>query len=46
MKKCGYVFLLLAAPLLAAPLTWETLIKSADDDLRYQSSKKRTNIAT
>jgi hypothetical protein len=46
MKKCGYIFLLLAAPLLAAPLTWETLIKSADDDLRYQSSKKRTNIAT
>jgi len=46
MKKCGYVFLLLATPLLAAPLTWETLIKSADDDLRYQSSKKRTNIAT
>ena len=46
MKKCGYVFLLLAVPLLAAPLTWETLIKSADDDLRYQSSKKRTNIAT
>lgn len=46
MKKCGYVFLILAAPLLAAPLTWETLIKSADDDLRYQSSKKRTNIAT
>jgi hypothetical protein len=46
MKKCGYVFLLLAAPLLAAPLTWETLIKSADDDVRYQSSKKRTNIAT
>lgn len=46
MKKCGYVFLLLAAPLLAAPLTWETLIKSADNDLRYQSSKKRTNIAT
>ena len=46
MKKCGYVFLLLDAPLLAAPLTWETLIKSADDDLRYQSSKKRTNIAT
>jgi hypothetical protein len=38
--------LLLAAPLLAAPLTWETLIKSADDDLRYQSSKKRANIAT
>ena len=38
--------MLLAAPLLAAPLTWETLIKSADDDLRYQSSKKRTNIAT
>ena len=33
--------MLLAAPLLAAPLTWETLIKSADDDLRYQSSKKR-----
>ena len=46
MKKCGYVFFFFFSPLLAAPLTWETLIKSADDDLRYQSSKKRTNIAT
>ncbi len=46
MNKCGYVFLLLAAPLIAAPLTWETLIQSADQDLRYQSSQKRANIAT
>ena len=46
MNKCGYVLLLLAAPLLAAPLTWESLIQSADQDLRYQSSQKRANIAT
>ena len=46
MNRFAFISLLLAAPLLAAPLTWETLIKSADDDLRYQSSKKRTNIAT
>ena len=46
MIRLLFSLLLLAAPLLAAPLTWETLIKSADDDLRYQSSKKRTNIAT
>lgn len=46
MNHFAFISLLLAAPLLAAPLTWETLIKSADDDLRYQSSKKRTNIAT
>ena len=46
MNKCGYVLLLLAAPLLAAPLTWESLIQSADQDLRYQSSQKRANIST
>ena len=33
MKKCGYVFLLLAAPLLAAPLTWETLTTSRNTKL-------------
>ena len=46
MKKSALVSLFVAAPLIAAPLTWETLIKSADEDLRYQSSKKRANIAT
>ena len=46
MKKSALVSLFVAAPLIAAPLTWETLIKSADDDVRYQASKKRANIAT
>ena len=46
MKKSALVSLFVAAPLLAAPLTWETLIKSADDDARYQGSQKRVNIAT
>lgn len=46
MKKSALVSLFVAAPLIAAPLTWETLIKSADEDLRYQSSQKRANIAT
>ena len=31
---------------MASPLTWETLIKSADEDLRYQSSQKRANLAS
>lgn len=46
MKKSALVSLLVAAPLLAAPLTWETLIQSADQDVRYQASQKRANIAT
>ena len=46
MKKSALVSLFVAAPLIAAPLTWETLIKSADDDARYQGSQKRVNIAT
>ena len=46
MKKSALVSLFVAAPLIAAPLTWETLIQSADQDQRYQASKKRANIAT
>ncbi len=46
MNRFALISLLVASPLIAAPLTWESLIKSADDDLRYQSSKKRANIAT
>ena len=46
MKKSALVSLFVAAPLLAAPLTWETLIQSADQDVRYQASQKRANIAT
>ncbi|MBR5413738.1 MAG: hypothetical protein IK114_11985 [Fibrobacter sp.] len=46
MNRFAFISLLVAAPLIAAPLTWETLIKSADDDVRYQASKKRANIAT
>ena len=46
MNRFAFISLFVAAPLIAAPLTWETLIKSADDDVRYQASKKRANIAT
>lgn len=45
MNKFGLLSLLMAVPVVAAPLTWETLIKSADEDSRYQSSKKMVNIA-
>ena len=46
MNRFALISLFVTAPLIAAPLTWETLIQSADQDLRYQSSKKRANIAT
>ena len=46
MNRFALISLLVATPLIAAPLTWETLIKSADDDARYQASQKRANIAT
>lgn len=46
MNRFALISLFVAAPLIAAPLTWESLIQSADEDLRYQSSKKRANIAT
>jgi hypothetical protein len=46
MKKSALVSLFVAAPLMAAPLTWETLVQSADQDVRYQASQKRANIAT
>lgn len=46
MNKYGLVSLMVAAPLMAAPLTWETLIKSADEDLRYQKAQQRTQIST
>ena len=35
MNRFAFISLFVAAPLIAAPLTWETLIKSADDDVRY-----------
>ena len=46
MNRFALISLFVTAPLIAAPLTWETLIKSADDDVRYQASQKRANIAT
>ena len=46
MNRYALISLLVTAPLIAAPLTWETLIQSADEDLRYQSAQKRANIAT
>ena len=46
MNRFAFISLFVAAPLIAAPLTWETLVKSADEDLRYQAAQKRTNIAT
>ena len=46
MNRFAFISLLVAAPLMASPLTWETLVKSADEDLRYQASQKRANIAS
>ena len=46
MNRFALISLFVAAPLVAAPLTWETLVKSADEDLRYQASQKRANIAS
>ncbi|MBR4559174.1 MAG: hypothetical protein IKO21_06370 [Fibrobacter sp.] len=46
MNRFAFISLLLVAPLMASPLTWETLVKSADEDLRYQASQKRANIAS
>ena len=46
MNRFAFISLFVAAPVFAAPLTWESLIQSADQDLRYQSSQKRANIAT
>ena len=46
MNRFAFISLLVAAPLFAAPLTWESLIQSADQDLRYQSSQKRANVST
>ena len=46
MNRFAFISLLLVAPLMASSLTWETLVKSADEDLRYQASQKRANIAS
>ena len=46
MNRFAFISLLVAAPLMASSLTWETLVKSADEDLRYQASQKRANIAS
>lgn len=44
----NFAFLLFTLPLVqslfASPLTWETLLKSADNDVRYQTATKRANI--
>lgn len=45
MKKFGLVSFALAASVFAAPLTWEQLIKSADDDPRYKAAEKRAEMS-
>lgn len=44
MKKFGLISLALAASVFAGPLTWEQLIKSADNDPRYQAAQKRAQM--
>lgn len=46
MKNFAFLLftLSLVQSLFAAPLTWETLLKSADNDVRYQTATKRANI--
>jgi len=46
MKKFGFISLALAASVFAGPLTWEQLIKSADDDPRYQAAQKRAEMTS
>lgn len=45
MNKFGLVSLALACSALAAPLTWDRLIASADEDPRFQSAQQRTTLA-
>lgn len=44
MKKFGLISLALAASVFAGPLTWDQLIKSADNDPRYQAAQKRAQM--
>jgi len=44
MNKFGILSLALATSVFSAPLTWESLIKSADEDPRYQSAQKRAEM--
>lgn len=37
---------MLGIPALAAPLTWDRLIKSVNDDPRYQAAEKRTELTS
>lgn len=46
MKKFGLISLALAASVFAGPLTWEQLVKSADNDPRYQSAQKRAQMTS
>lgn len=45
MNKFGLVSLALAASVFAGPLTWESLIQSADNDPRYQAAQKRAEMS-
>ncbi len=44
MKKFGLATLALTAAAFAGPLTWEQLIQSVDNDPRYQTAQKRSEM--
>lgn len=46
MNKFGLISLALSASAFAAPLTWESLLKSVDDDPRYQAAQKRAEMTS
>ncbi len=46
MKKFGLATLALSAAAFAGPLTWEQLIQSVDNDPRYQTAQKRSEMTS
>lgn len=46
MNKFGLATLALSAAAFASPLTWDKLIKSVDDDPRYQTAQKRAEMTS
>lgn len=46
MKKTGFISLALAAAAMASPLTWEDLLSSVDNDVRFQAAQKRSEMVS
>lgn len=46
MKKFGLATLMLSAAAFAGPLTWEMLVQSVDNDPRYQTAQKRSEMTS